>query len=427
MKHGKLSLLLSTSVAVALAGCASSSAPKGPINENGSAPYLVPVKVEASSHDGNGPERLIDGDIETRWSASGAGETAILDYGQVTEFDAVRASFSKGDQRSTYFDVEVSEDGTTWTKVLSGQQSSGETNTLERFPFAPVKARYVKYVGQGNSKNTWNSVTEFNAVNCKINTCTALEFINSDSLAALAAAAPTVKMERNDNPDSAITNWKLTVPVTNAGLYGAAAQGAAADAYYKLQGTGADSAGEILPKGCSLDGSSLSDATNNAYFKVDKAGWHFRTPLEGGTSTPNSTYIRTELRELTTGWNPCEPTPLANWAYGGTHTLAATVQLNEVPATPLKKDGKTPDAPKVVLGQIHAHDINAATVKLLWEGDKKPVRVILNKTTTKSAFSVKLGVIPDPTQPWVYIIKMTDEGIELSAGGVTKTLKFGQH
>ncbi|TEW55312.1 hypothetical protein E2R68_06040 [Psychromonas sp. RZ22] len=425
MKHGKLSLFLTSSIAVALAGCVTTSGPTGPINEKGSEPYLVPVKVVASSNDGNGPDRLIDGDIQTRWSANGPGETATLDYGLVSEFDAVRIAFSKGDERSTNFDIEVSEDGQTWTQVLSGQKSSGRTNTIERFPFtAPVKARYVKYVGQGNSKNSWNSVTEFNAVNCKINTCSALEFINSDSLAALKAAAPTVELERNDNPATSLNNWKLTVPVTNEGLYGAKAKDAAA--YYKLQGTKATSAGEILPRGCSLDGSSLSDATSNDYFKVDKAGWHFRTPLDGGTSTPNSTYIRTELRELTTGWKACDATPLANWAYGGTHTLAATLQLNEIPEAPLKKDGKSKSDPKVVLGQIHAHGINAATAKLMWEGANKPVRVILNKTTEKSAFSVKLGKIADPSQPWVYIIKMTDDGIELSAGGVTKKLKFGE-
>lgn len=431
MKHGNLGLLLSASaVAVALAGCASTKGPAGPINENGTEPYLVPEKITASSNDGNGPERLIDGDIGTRWSASGPGETATLDYGKVATFDAVRLAFSKGDQRETYFDIEVSEDGKTWKKVLSGGESSGLTNTIERFPFAPVQARYVRYVGQGNSKNTWNSVTEFNAVNCKVNTCSALEFINSDTLKAIAAAAPKVKMERNDNPPTSLANWKLTVPVTNEGLYGEKAK--AADAYYTAQGTKATSAGEILPRGCSIDGSSLSAETNNPYFKVDKAGWHFRTPLEGGTSTPNSTYIRTELRELN-NWSACDATPEANWAYGGTHTLAATLQLNEWPEKPRHKkkiDEKTGElkvvAPKVVLGQIHGHKINAATVKLLWEGKKKPVRVILNSTPEKkSAFSVKLGKIPDPTKPWVYIIKMKDDGIELSAGGVTKTVKFG--
>ena len=94
--------------------------------------------------------------------------------------------------------------------------------------------------------------------------------------------------------------------------------------------------------------------------------------------------------------------------------------------TQLKKDGKTPDAPKVVLGQIHAKDVHAATVKLLWEGASKPVRVILNKSTEKSAFSVKLGKIADPSKPWTYMIKMTEKGIELAAGGVTKTLTFGK-
>lgn len=432
MKNGKLSLFLTTSVALALTGCATTDEPAGLINEAGTEAYLIPVKVDASSHDGNGPGRLIDGDIKTRWSASGPGETATLDYGKVAEFDAIRASFSKGDQRASYFDIEVSEDGQTWTKVLADVTSSGKTNTIERFPLkAPVQARYVKYVGKGNSSNTWNSVTEFSAVNCKVNTCSALEFITSDTLKAIAAAAPTVELERNDSVGTSLNNWKLTVPVTNESLYGKNAKGA--EAYYALQGAKATSAAEILPRNCSLDGSSLSEETKSPYFSVDKAGWHFRVPLEGGSTTPNSTYIRSEFRELANDWKACDPTPMANWSYGGTHTLAATVQLNEWPEKPRHKktiDEKTGElkvvAPKVVLGQIHAKNSHAATVKLLWEGEKKPVRVILNKTTTKSPFSVKLGKIADPTKPWVYIIKMTDDGIELSAGGVTKKLKFGK-
>ncbi len=415
MKNGNLSLLLSASIAVALSAC----------TEPASAEVaLIPVAATSSPHDGNGPDRLIDGDLKSRWSASGDNSFAILDYGKVSEFDAVRLAFHKGDERLSKFDIEVSEDGEKWTQVITGAQSSGLVLTIERFPFSAIKARYIKYVGHGNTSNMWNSVNEFYAVNCKVNTCIATEIITPESLKILNAAVPVLTMERNDGLATKLSNWKLTVPVTNESLYGKNATGAAA--YYERQGTKAESAAEILPGNCSLDKSSLSMETNNAYFNADGKGWHFRVPLEGGATTPNSTYIRSELRELGFTWKACDPTPLANWSYGGTHTLAATLQLNEIPATPLKKDGKSKSAPKVVLGQIHAHKVSAATVKLLWEGAKKPIRVILNKTTSKSAFSVKLGKIADPSKPWTYIIKMTDKGIELSAGGVTKKLEFGK-
>jgi len=376
---------------------------------------LVPVAITDSGNDGNEAISLIDNNLKTRWSASGDGVWTVFDYGKVAEFNAVRAAFHKGNARGSIFDIEVSEDGQHWTKVISNQTSSGAVLTHELFKFPTVKAQYIKYIGHGNTSSKWNSVTELATLNCSVNACLDDEIYTPERIAAAKIAAAAAKLEKNTGPASKLTDWKITIPVTNGSFYGKAPVGKS------LNG-----AAEIVPAKCSVDGSSLDEKTNNAYFFADKKGWHFRTPLVGGPTTPNTSYIRSELRELANSWKPCDDTSLANWSYGGTHTLASTLTLNEFPATPLKKDGVTPTAPKVVLGQIHAHDINAATVKLLWEGANKPIRVILNKTITKSAFSVKLGKIADPSKPWTYIIKMTDKGIELAAGGVKKKLYFGK-
>ncbi|ORT51127.1 hypothetical protein ST37_07155 [Vibrio sp. qd031] len=376
-------------------------------------PILVPVAVESSEHDGNGPDRLIDNDVKTRWSANGDGSWAILDYGDVYPFDAVRAAFHKGDERATSFDIEVSVDGNTWTPVLTGAKSSGGVTSFERFEFDTVDARYIKYIGHGNSSNTWNSVTELAALNCEINQCPVEHIITEEVLAAAKLAADKKKYQiKHLGKATTLDDWKITLPITYKAHFG--------DNVEK------DGAAEILPSECSLDGSSFNADVKNPYFWVDNKGWHFKTPLEGGATTPNATYIRTELRELGNGWKPCDSMSGANWAHGGTHTLTATLTLDQIPETPLKKDGKSKSDPKVVLGQIHAKDISAATVKLLWEGKEKPVRVILNKNTEKSAFSVKLGKIDDPSKPWSYMIRMTDDGIVLKAGGVEKSLKFGE-
>ena len=130
-----------------------------------------PTDVTASDHDGNGPERLIDKDLKTRWSANGDGAWVMFDYGKVVALDAVKMAFHKGDARSTRFALEVSNDGSTWKEVLPETQSSGLTSGLERFDIGAVQARYIKYVGHGNSSNTWNSVTEFQAVNCQAQSC----------------------------------------------------------------------------------------------------------------------------------------------------------------------------------------------------------------------------------------------------------------
>lgn len=145
---------------------------------------LTPLQVSSSSHDGNGPERLSDDDLTTRWSANGLGEWAMYDYGSVHTFDAVRLAFHKGSERKTHFDIQVSKDGSKWQTVLENAESSGAVNGYERFDFQPVQARYIRYVGQGNTKNAWSSVTEFAALNCNINRCPDNHIITDKVIAA---------------------------------------------------------------------------------------------------------------------------------------------------------------------------------------------------------------------------------------------------
>lgn len=197
MKHEKLSLLSTASLAVVLSGCATTE-PKpitsitakgytkaiGEINPLGSQKIQIPDSIFSGEHDGNNPTRLIDGDINTRWSSKGDGSWFVLDYGKASEFNAVRLAFHKGNTRINRFDISVSEDGRVWTQILSKVESSGKTLGIERFSFITIKARYVKYVGYGNTYNLWNSVTEFYPVNCHINTCPAGEFINADPIQA---------------------------------------------------------------------------------------------------------------------------------------------------------------------------------------------------------------------------------------------------
>ena len=179
-------------------------------------PPLTPVAVTSSEHDGNGPDRLIDGDIKTRWSASGDGSWAILDYGSVQEFDAVRLAFHKGNKRSTYFDIEFSEDGDNWKPIITDGKSSGVFKTRERFEFEPAKAQYVRYVGHGNSSNKWNSVTEFSAVNCSINDCPVDE-VKTEALIAeakrKAAEKKAKKKAEKSKPKARPGDFGIHVPL----------------------------------------------------------------------------------------------------------------------------------------------------------------------------------------------------------------------
>ncbi|EGX6961688.1 MULTISPECIES: polysaccharide lyase family 7 protein [unclassified Vibrio] len=243
-------------------------------------------------------------------------------------------------------------------------------------------------------------------------------------------------LTETDHTDSIawnIDDWKLTIPTSKNDWYG----------------FGGDSATELEPERCNSSKDPLSNEESVyqreidlSYFNVIDGSMHFRADMGYGTSTANSSYIRSELRELYISTNSpdCSTSDEETSWYiedsrtGATsHTLNATLRINEYP----KIDGQLP---KVVVGQIHGWKISQALVKLLWEGDNKPVRVILNDNykldnnkdcTDCNAFSVKLGTYA-VNEDWQYTIRADKEGLFLAtydADGsnmVSHTLKWGE-
>lgn len=118
-----------------------------------------PVKIKdikASSEDGKSTAHsAADRKALTRWSAEGRDEWLELDFGASKEMNAVEISFYKGDSRKQSFDVFVEGEA-----VLEGQESSGKTLSMEKFPFSPTKGSSLTVMGKGNSANDWNSLTE---------------------------------------------------------------------------------------------------------------------------------------------------------------------------------------------------------------------------------------------------------------------------
>jgi hypothetical protein len=72
----------------------------------------------------------------------------------------VSIAWLNGNSRTSRFDVQVSNDAAAWQDVLTNVTSSGTTTAEESFDFPDRQARYLRYVGHGNSVNGWNSVTE---------------------------------------------------------------------------------------------------------------------------------------------------------------------------------------------------------------------------------------------------------------------------
>ena len=58
------------------------------------------------------------------------------------------------------YELQVSEDGENWQSVAQGQ-SSGKSEGMENVEFPSVNARYVKFIGGGNSQNGHSNILEF--------------------------------------------------------------------------------------------------------------------------------------------------------------------------------------------------------------------------------------------------------------------------
>jgi hypothetical protein len=116
--------------------------------------------VEATDNDGNNEAGAVDGDMETRWSAFGENQL-VLDLGSVQEISGVAIAMWKGDERVFPFSIEVSEDGETWTTALEKTQNSATTTEAEIYNFtSKVKARYVRYSGDGDTTKGYCHISE---------------------------------------------------------------------------------------------------------------------------------------------------------------------------------------------------------------------------------------------------------------------------
>src|SRR5438876_518663 len=161
----RLKATLAVSVVLALARQSDLTEPKPPYSSPRPsivAADLTPLpatSVVASANDGNLPQNTLDNTLATRWSAQGDGQWIRYDLGALVAVDHVDIAWYLGDTRASSFDIQVSLDTVTWTKVFSGQ-SSGQTLQLESYAFPTTAGRYVRIVGHGNGASSWNSIAE---------------------------------------------------------------------------------------------------------------------------------------------------------------------------------------------------------------------------------------------------------------------------
>ena len=109
---------------------------------------------EAENHAGN----LVDGNKQTVWASQNQANV-VIDLGAKKTLSSVGVAMKMyDDTRTIPYDVEISTDGSSYTKVWSGN-SEPQTDTTKYVSFS-ADARYVRITAYGNTVSGWNSVAE---------------------------------------------------------------------------------------------------------------------------------------------------------------------------------------------------------------------------------------------------------------------------
>ena len=115
--------------------------------------------VAAIGNDGNVPQNTLDSNLNTRWSNLGFPSWIQYDLGESQPICNVDIAWWRGNFRVNTFTISVSNDGTNFTPIFSGQ-SSGQTIGLERYDVSDTFGRYMRITVIGNNENSWSSISE---------------------------------------------------------------------------------------------------------------------------------------------------------------------------------------------------------------------------------------------------------------------------
>lgn len=296
---------------------------------------VIAATDNGQSPAGNGPDRAVDDDLgpASRWETSGDAMTITFDLGARYLVREVGIAWFEGDQRVASFNVFASLDGVNFNSVLADQQSSGETLSIERYETPDTPAQYIRIENYGNSMNADNAIVEGTAFGCALDTPTAVfepgNVVASD-FALNATQPPGSNFE--------LISWKLDTPAD-------------------LNGDGlSDTASET---------DLANGFTDGYFFTGSDGGMVFRSTIGGARTSANTSYTRSELREMLRRGNTSISTRGVNrnnWLLGyqpdpglpvggRNGVLRGTLAVNHVTET-----GNRNQVGRVIIGQIHAQD-----------------------------------------------------------------------
>jgi uncharacterized repeat protein (TIGR02059 family) len=124
------------------------------------------LTVEASGFQSpNYPHNILDGNIGTMWAVDGNNQWLILELKEPFNIQHVKLGFKPGQNRESYFDILGSGDKLIWEPILLKSASCSFSGDIQVFEFPSSKSliefKFVKLVGQSNSLDSWNHISEF--------------------------------------------------------------------------------------------------------------------------------------------------------------------------------------------------------------------------------------------------------------------------
>ena len=113
------------------------------------------------------PSQATDGDSSTYWSSDGTDQWLQVKFSRPSIIRYVQLNFLNNQRYTSYFDIYGSTDRINWDPLLLNGSSCGFSGESQIFSlptqYSDNEYLYLKYVGQGNSVNSFNNISDFRA------------------------------------------------------------------------------------------------------------------------------------------------------------------------------------------------------------------------------------------------------------------------
>ncbi|WP_108788165.1 polysaccharide lyase family 7 protein [Erythrobacter sp. Alg231-14] len=292
---------------------------------------IVGATAEQTAGVGFGAANAIDDQLDaaSRWGVSVSSSSLTLELAEPHLIKEVGVAWHLGDQRTTTFSIELSDDGTTFSPLRASGESNGDTRSFERYDVVDTAAQFVRISVTGVSDANPIGVVEAALFGCTLGTEVPVSAVAFDK--SVFGLNPNATPGQNFD----LLDWALDTPATDP-----------SDGFAQR-----------------TQDRDLETFTDEFFFTDPDGGMTFRSTIDGATTSANSTFTRSELREMLRAGNRSISTRgvnLNNWLLGyqpdpGVQVggrggvLTGTLAINHVSTT-----GTDNHLGRMVFGQIHA-------------------------------------------------------------------------